>query len=102
LFNRSARKLASDHELSSIRADDVSSQAVVFDNFERMLLEGGRLKASGQASTICCHRARWSLDGIFRARELHKIDRTRGRRVAYIRNPRGNSIIWGRQLQQPR
>ena len=42
LFNRLARKLAPDHELSSIRADDLGSQAVVFDNFERMLLDAAR------------------------------------------------------------
>jgi hypothetical protein len=42
LFNRLARRLAPDHELSSIRADDLGSQPVVFDNFERMLLDAAR------------------------------------------------------------
>ena len=39
LFNRLARRLASYHELASIRADDVSSSPVVFRNFEQMLLD---------------------------------------------------------------
>jgi hypothetical protein len=39
LFNRLARRLASGHELADIRADDVSSSPVVFDNFEKMLLQ---------------------------------------------------------------
>jgi hypothetical protein len=39
LFNRLARRLAPDHELSSIRADDLGSQPVVFDNFEALLLQ---------------------------------------------------------------
>jgi hypothetical protein len=44
LFNRLARKLAPDHELSSIRADDLGGQAIVLDNFERMLLDAAKVE----------------------------------------------------------
>jgi hypothetical protein len=46
LFNRLARKLAPDHELSSIRADDLGSQPVVFGNFERMLLYAAKVEGA--------------------------------------------------------
>src|SRR6478736_9589939 len=39
LFNRLARRLPSGHDLADVRADDLGSQPVVFDNFERMLLD---------------------------------------------------------------
>ena len=39
LYNRLARKLPSNHELANVRADDISGQAIVFDNFESMLLK---------------------------------------------------------------
>ncbi len=42
LFNRLARRLAPDHELAQIRADDVSSSPVVFDRFEVMLLDAAQ------------------------------------------------------------
>ena len=45
LFNRLARKLAPDHELSQIRADDLGGQSIVFDKFEQQLI--GAAKAEG-------------------------------------------------------
>jgi hypothetical protein len=39
LYNRLARRLPSGHELADVRADDLGSQAVVFDNFETALLK---------------------------------------------------------------
>jgi hypothetical protein len=50
LFNRSARKHAPDHELSSIRADDLGGQAIVLDYFERMLLDAAQ--AEGERPSI--------------------------------------------------
>ena len=47
LFNRLARKLPQGHDLAQIRADDLGSQPIVLDNFERMLLEAA--KAEGLA-----------------------------------------------------
>jgi hypothetical protein len=38
LFDRLVRRLPPDHDLAAIRADDISSQQIVFDNFEAMLL----------------------------------------------------------------
>ena len=42
LFNRLARKLAPDHDLARVRADDVSGQPIVFDNFETLLLQAAQ------------------------------------------------------------
>jgi hypothetical protein len=50
LFNRLARRLPPDHELARIRADDISSQPIVFDNFEAMLLQAAT--AEGERPSI--------------------------------------------------
>jgi hypothetical protein len=113
LFNRLARKLAADHELASVRADDVSSQPIVFDNFERMLLDAA--KAEGERPSIenlpddgtLISRTRVddmgekSINWYGRESFIKQMGRE-GRRLAAIRNPRDNTIIWGRQLQQAR
>jgi hypothetical protein len=39
LFNRLARKLPPDHDLAQLRADDLGSQPIVFDNFENELIK---------------------------------------------------------------
>jgi hypothetical protein len=44
LFNRLARRLPSGHDLADVRADDLGSQPVVFDNFERMLLDAAKVE----------------------------------------------------------
>jgi hypothetical protein len=44
LFNRLARKLAPDHELSNIRADDVSSSPTVFNHFENEMIKAAALE----------------------------------------------------------
>jgi hypothetical protein len=50
LFNRLARKLSPDHELASIRADDLGSQPIVFDNFETELIKAAT--AEGQRPSV--------------------------------------------------
>jgi hypothetical protein len=50
LFNRLARRLPSGHDLASIRADDLGSQPVVFDNFERMLLDAAQVEGASPSS----------------------------------------------------
>ena len=42
LFNRLARKLPSGHELSEIRADDISSSPTVYDHFEREVIKAAQ------------------------------------------------------------
>ena len=42
LFNRLARRLPTGHDLADVRADDVASQEVVFNNFEALLLQAAR------------------------------------------------------------
>ena len=50
LFNRLARRLSPDHDLASVRADDVSSSPTVFDNFEKLLLDAA--KAEGEKPSV--------------------------------------------------
>jgi hypothetical protein len=107
LFNRLARRLPSSHELSSIRADDLGGQAIVLDNFERMLLDAA--KAEG---------ARPSIDNLPPSGELvarHRTDDMNakvtewygrdsfiksmgrpGRPVERIVDRRNGSVLWGR------
>ena len=73
LFNRLARKLAPDHELSSIRADDLGSQPVVFDNFERMLLDAAKVEGERPSE------ANLPSDGSLVAR--HRTDNATGERM---------------------
>jgi hypothetical protein len=114
LFNRLARRLAPDHELSSIRADDLGSQAVVFDNFERMLLDAA--KAEGERPSIdnlppsgemiARHRADADTGAKvieFYGRESFiKSMGREGRRVRCIRDPRSGQAIWVTGLPQAR
>ena len=39
LYNRLARKLPTNHDLADLRADDLGGSTLVFDNFEKLLLE---------------------------------------------------------------
>ena len=50
LFNRLARKLPPDHDLAQIRADDLGSQPIVFDNFEAELIKAAT--AEGQRPSV--------------------------------------------------
>jgi hypothetical protein len=113
LFNRLARKLAPDHELSSMRADDLGGQAIVFDNFEQQLLEAARqeglrpsidnLPPSGEMI------ARQRVDDMgaktteyFGRKSFIKSMGREGRRVKCIRDPRSGQAIWGTGLPQAR
>jgi hypothetical protein len=112
LFDRLVRKLPSSHDLAEIRADELGS--AVLDNFEPGLLietvsEGlrpsfenlppdGSLVARNRVDNATNER---SVEYFGRESFIRGMGRE-GRRVAYIRNPRDNTIIWGRQLQQAR
>lgn len=107
LFNRLARKLAADHELASVRADDVSGQAVVFDNFERMLIDAAKAEGASPSignlppngEMVARHRTDDMGSRIteFFGRESFIAQMGRpGRRVAKIVNPQTGAILYGR------
>jgi hypothetical protein len=50
LFNRLARRLSPDHDLSSVRADDLGGQPIVLDRFEEMTIAAA--KAEGERPSI--------------------------------------------------
>ena len=73
LFNRLARRLPPDHDLAQIRADDLGGQAIVFDNFERMLLDAAKVEAASPSE------ANLPPDGSLVAR--HRTDSATGERM---------------------
>jgi hypothetical protein len=113
LFNRLARRLASDHELSSIRADDLGSQPVVFDNFEAMLLQAARAEGSrpsienlpSDGSMVMRTRTddmnQRMTEWFGRESFIKSLGRP-GRPVERIVDRRSNSVIWGKPLSQAR
>lgn len=102
LFNRLARKLAPGHELADIRADNVSSQPVVFDNFEKLLLtaavaEGLRPSAENLPDSGELMRVRTDENtGEFFSKESFiKSMGREGRRVLRFVDPATSSVLWG-------
>jgi hypothetical protein len=73
LFNRLARRLPDSHDLAQIRADDLGGQAIVFDNFERMLLDAAKVEAASPSE------ANLPPDGSLVAR--HRTDSATGERM---------------------
>lgn len=112
LFNRLGRKLSPDHELASIRADDLGNQPQVFDNFEEMIIAAA--KAEGERPSqenlppngeiIARHRTdsdTGSKVTEFFGRESFIKDLTRpGRKVLRLIDPNSRTVIWGRPLDQ--
>jgi hypothetical protein len=50
LYNRLARKLPVSHDLADLRADDLGGSTLVFDNFEKLLLDAA--KAEGEHPSL--------------------------------------------------
>jgi hypothetical protein len=114
LFNRLARKLSPDHDLAQIRADDLGSQPIVFDNFETELIkaaiaEGQRPSASNlpdDGSMVM--RTRTDANTGTKFNEFYGTESfirgfTRpGRRVAAIIDRNTGQAIWGRPLPTAR
>lgn len=112
LFNRLGRKLSPDHELASIRADDLGNQPQVFDNFEEMIIAAA--KAEGERPSqenlppngeiIARHRTdsdTGSKVTEFFGRESFIKDLTRpGRKVLRLIDPNSRTVIWGRPLDR--
>jgi len=46
LYDRLRQRLAPDHELATVRSDDICSQKAVFENFEKMLLAAVKVEAA--------------------------------------------------------
>ena len=111
LFERLRRKLPSNHDLANIRADELPS-GDVYVEFERRVIEAARaegaqpsvenLPDAGMISRTRSDDMNGKMIEWFGAESFIKDMSRPGRRVAYIRNPNDNTIIWGRQLQQAR
>jgi hypothetical protein len=113
LFNRLARKLASDHELAQVRADDLGGQPIVFDNFEAMLLQAA--KAEGERPSIDNLPSNGALVARHRTDDMGSrvtewfgkqsfiADMGRpGRRVVRIVDRRSGQVIWGQPFPSAR
>ena len=107
LFNRLARKLAPDHDLASVRADDLGGHPTVLDRFEEMLIAAA--KAEGERPSIdnlptngeMISRARVDADTGAKVTEFYGkrsfiADMGRpGRRVLRLIDPRSGRVLLG-------
>jgi hypothetical protein len=112
LFNRLARRLPPDHDLAQLRADDLGSQPIVFDNFETELIkaataEGQRpsldnLPASGEL--VARHRTDSAtgerMTEFFGRESFIKSMGREGRKLLHIKNPQTGDVLWGKPLEQ--
>ena len=107
------KRLPSGHELSEIRADDISSQATVYDHFEREVIKAAALEgARPSPENLPCDGtliSRVRSDDMggksieFFGRESFIKDMSRpGRQVRCIRDARSGQAIWGSPLPQAR
>jgi hypothetical protein len=112
LFNRLARRLPSGHDLANVRADDLGSQPVVFDNFERMLLDAAKvegekpsfenLPASGELisrNRIDSATGERMTEWFGRESFIKSMGRE-GRKLLHIKNPQTGDVLWGKPLEQ--
>jgi hypothetical protein len=119
LFNRLARRLSPDHDLSSVRADDLGGQPNVLDRFEEIRFEEmiiAAAKSEGErpsqenlpANGEMISRARVDSDTgsqiteWFGKRSFIADMGLPGRRVGCIRDARSGQAIWGTGLPQAR
>jgi hypothetical protein len=106
LFNRLARKLPPDHDLAQLRADDLGSQPIVFDNFETELIKAATAEGAkpsvdnlpSDGSLVARHRVdadTGSKVTEFFGRRSFLADMGRpGRRVQAIMDRRTGLPIW--------
>jgi hypothetical protein len=114
LYNRLARKLPSGHELAEVRADDISGQQIVFDNFERMLLDAAKaegehpsfanLPPSGELiSRTRTDHATGEKSIEYFGRESFIKDLSRpAHRVVAVLDPKSQNVLWGKPLDRVR
>jgi hypothetical protein len=107
LFNRLARRLPDSHDLAQIRADDLGGQVIVFDNFERMLLDAAKVEAASPSeanlpsggSLVARHRTDDMGQRVteFYGRRSFIADMGRlGRQVERIVDRNSGQTIWGK------
>jgi hypothetical protein len=105
LFNRLARKLPSGHDLADVRADDVSGQPIVFDNFEALIIEAAKREGAkpsfenlpSDGEMVARHRSDDTGTRFteFFGRSSFIKDMTRpGRKVAAIYDRNSGQAIW--------
>jgi hypothetical protein len=111
LFNRLARKLPPDHDLAQLRADDLGSQPIVFDNFEIELIKAATAEGASPSfenlpddgSLVARHRTDSAtgerMTEFFGRESFIKSMGREGRRVLHIKNPASGAVLWGRALE---
>jgi hypothetical protein len=106
-----ARKLPTSHDLADLRADDLGSSALVFDNFEQLLLDAAKAEdfkpsydnLPSDGSLIARVRtdennAKWT-EYFGRQSFIKDLGRP-GRRVARIVHP-SLGALWGQAFSRP-
>jgi hypothetical protein len=108
LFNRLARKLPPDHDLAQLRADDLGSQAIVFDNFEAELIKAATVEGASPSfenlpddgSLVARHRTDSAtgerMTEFFGRESFIRGMGREGRRVRAIVDRNSGQAIWGR------
>ena len=105
LFNRLARKLPSGHDLADVRADDVSGQPIVFDNFEALIIEAAKREGAkpsidnlpSDGTMVARHRSDDTgtrFTEFFGRESFLKSMGREGRRVAAIYDRNSGQAIW--------
>jgi hypothetical protein len=105
LFNRLARKLPSGHDLADVRADDVSGQPIVFDNFEQLIIEAAKREGAkpsfenlpSDGEMVARHRSDDTgtrFTEFFGRSSFIKSMGREGRRVAAIYDRNSGQAIW--------
>jgi hypothetical protein len=108
LFNRLARRLPAGHDLADVRADDLGSQPVVFDNLERMLLDAAKVEGErpsfdnlpSDGSLVARHRTDSATgermtEFFGRSSFIREMGRP-GRKVERIVDRNSGQTIWGK------
>jgi hypothetical protein len=111
LFNRLARKLPPDHDLAQLRADDLGSQPIVFDNFETELIKAATAEGASPSfenlpddgSLVARHRTDSAtgerMTEFFGRESFIKSMGRDGRKLLHIKNPASGAVLWGRALE---
>ena len=110
LYNRLARKLPTNHDLADLRADDLGSSSLVFDNFETLLLQAAKAEGfkpsydnlPSDGSLIARVRtdennAKWT--EYFGKESFIKSLGREGRRVQRIVHP-AHGVLWGQAFSR--
>jgi hypothetical protein len=108
LFNRLARKLPPDHDLAQLRADDLGSQPIVFDNFETELIKVATAEGASPSfenlpsdgSLVARHRTDSAtgerMTEFFGRRSFIADTGRSGRKVERIVDRNSGQTIWGK------